>query len=45
MVTANVHGLVIIVSDGRILVAAKGSDENIAKAVTLLHEHGFKEHV
>ncbi len=45
VVTANVHGLIVVVSDGRILVAAKGSDEKIARAVTLMQEHGFKEHI
>ncbi len=45
VVTANVHDLIIIASDGRILVTAKGSDEVIAKVVNTLHARGLKEHI
>ncbi len=45
IVTANVHDLIIIASDGRILVTSKGSDEVIAKVVNTLNARGLKEHI
>jgi mannose-1-phosphate guanylyltransferase len=45
VVTANVHDLIIIASDGRILVTSKGSDEVIARVVNTLHARGLKEHI
>ncbi len=45
IVTANVHDLIIIVSDGKILITSKGSDEAISKVVDTLNIRGFKEHI
>lgn len=45
VVTANVHDLIIVASDGNILITSKGSDEVISKVVNTLKEKGFKEHI
>ncbi len=45
IVTANVHDLIIVASDGNILVTAKGNDDAIAKVVNTLRARGFKEHL
>lgn len=45
IVTANVHDLIIIASDGSILVASKESDDVIAKVVNTLRAKGLKDYI
>lgn len=45
VVTTNVDGIIVIVSDGRVLVAKKGNDNAIANIVNSLTEKGWKDYL
>ncbi|MCL4558118.1 MAG: sugar phosphate nucleotidyltransferase [Deltaproteobacteria bacterium] len=45
VVTADVHDIIVVVSEGRVLIARKGSDNTISAVVSRLKADGLKEYL
>ncbi len=45
VITANVNDIIVIASDGKILVTKKGNDDAISRVVNTLKAKGFKEYL